>query len=295
MVNRGFKIPAPATKNLGGKSNMFKKLEPFLPSFILAKEKYTFIEPFVGAGGFYLSLFKKGYSNPTSLVYLNDFNFDLYNIFQEIKHNHINLLSELESLRELRNKEYYLEFRAMYNRKEFTSSCHRAAIFIYLNKTGFNGLVRYNKKGEYNTPYGMDQDRPFFREENIVKLNEVFQTCSFYNLDFDAFLTSYQVKSESENSQTFVYMDPPYIPLSATASFTDYNAGGFWIESHERLRKTMDDLTKRGCSVMLSNSCCPESERIFAGYNFKTVMSPRIIAANKNSRRSVEEYVITNY
>lgn len=269
----------PVIKWVGGKTQLFEKIIPLLPS----KEITIYCEPFLGGGAmlFYLQ---------PRVAYVNDINSRLINMYNVIKYYPEPLIQELSEYEN--TAEFYYKIRE--SDRNFNSiyfSCiKQAARFIYLNKTCFNGLYRENKTGQFNVPYGKYKNPNFVNASAIRSMSQYFNTANiiFTSIDFMQVLNNLP-------SGTFVYLDPPYDPVSKTANFTNYTRYGFTNGDHIRLRGCCDTLTERGIKFMLSNSDTNFIRSLYAGYDITEVLAKRSINCNGNDRGLVKELIIRNY
>lgn len=276
--------PKPFVKWAGGKQRLMEKLKVFLPD----ENSYTqYIEPFVGGGSMFYNLKQKN-------SILNDYNEELINTYEQIKFNVKNLISELDKL-ENSEEDFYKIRNIDRNPIEyaFLTDVEKAARFIYLNKTSFNGLYRVNKNGEFNTPYGHNVNAMF-------KIFELLETNSklFNKLNVKLFTGDYQKVLKYADHETFVYFDPPYDPISKTSNFTSYTNSGFDKNEQIRLKKNIDGLTRNGVKVMLSNSDTEFIRKLYSDSEIYTINSIdvyRNIASKTESRKVIKELVITNY
>lgn len=161
-------------------------------------------------------------------------------------------------------------------------------MFIYLNKTCFNGLHRVNRKGEFNVPIGS------YKNPNILD-ERVLRSASAALRDADLRCTGFESLLESAKPGDFVYFDPPYEPVSTTASFTSYARGGFSQKDQTRLRDVYKELDRRGCKLMLSNSDVAFIRDLYCDFRVDTVAAPRAINCNASRRGKVTEVVVRNY
>lgn len=270
----------PVTKWVGGKRQLLTKLQKFKP-----KNYNTYFEPFVGGGALLFSL------HPQNAV-INDFNSSLMNVYLVIKKNPEELLEILEKHAENNSKEYYLKIRSADRdgRIEKMSDVEKAARLLYMLKVDFNGLYRVNKKGQFNAPYGLNNNPKIYDRENIMSVSNYFNSC---NIDFLS--GDFEDSVQGVQKDDFVYFDPPYIPLSSTANFTSYTEDGFSFDDQKRLRDTFFRLSNIGAYVMLSNSDTPLTRELYAGANFHEVSVSRTINSNAKKRGKVGELIITNY
>ncbi len=269
----------PVVKWVGGKRQLLDEILPLLP-----KVMSTYCEPFMGGGAV---LFAK---QPTKAI-VNDLNTDLITLYEVIKND---VESLIDSLREHKNDvEYFYTIRDMDRNKEdylSKTKVQKASRLIYLNKTCFNGLFRVNSLGEFNTPFGYYKNPNIINAPVLRAVSKYFNNneISFYNEDFAKTLK--RVKKGG-----FVYLDPPYDPISDTANFTGYNKGGFEREEQRRLKLCCDELTSRGIKFMLSNSATNFIQDLYKDYNIKIVTAKRAINSNAAKRGEIQEVLITNY
>lgn len=273
----------PFVKWAGGKRQLLPEIKRYLPSKI--KEYY---EPFVGGGAVFLNI-----QCPHPII--NDFNDELINTYLAVRDD-VDSLIDLLKKHELNNSsDYYYKMRAWDRTGELQkrSNTERAARFIYLNKTGFNGLFRVNSKGQINVPYG--------RYKNPAIVNEkVLRAVSLYLNRSSATISSGDYYDAIKNAKKgdFVYLDPPYASVSEDKqSFVGYTSKGFGREEQERLRDVFNELTKRGVNAMLSNSRVPLIEDLYKEYRETTrvVTATRNINSNSAGRGRVDELLIMNY
>lgn len=176
------------------------------------------------------------------------------------------------------------------NTYQSMTKVERASRLIYLNKTCFNGLFRVNSSGEFNSPFGHYKNPNIVNEPVLRAVNKYLTAndVKFYNEDFSVTL-------KRVNKGGFVYLDPPYDPVSDTASFTGYNKGGFDRTEQIRLKQCCDELTQRGIKFMLSNSSTDFIKELYRDYDISVVQAKRAINSNANKRGVVEEVLIRNY
>lgn len=273
------KLVAPVLKWVGGKRQLLETLNPLLP-----KRISSYCEPFVGGGAMLFHLQPK-------TAYVNDINRDLILVYSIIKND---VESLINTLSEFKNEsKYFYSVRDWDRNKEKYDSLtdvERAARIIYLNKTCFNGLYRVNNAGEFNSPFGS------YKNPNIVNA-PVLRAVSSYLNSADIQLTSadyYEVLKDIPKG-TFVYLDPPYDPVSVTSNFTGYSKGGFSKDEQIRLRNCCDELTKRGIKFMLSNSSTEFIRDLYSDYNIQIVQAKRAINSIASKRGDVDEVVVRNY
>jgi DNA adenine methylase len=278
--------PQPFLRWAGGKRKLVETLVKSFPiSFV--KSTGNFYEPFVGGGALMLNLgdTNSKYYIPGSRLIINDSNPDLiaaYQVIQDIPEKLINVLIKIS---QDKTKNEFLRIRAEKPKNEIM----RAARFIYLNKTCFNGLWRVNSKGQFNVPWGKLKNPRIFDEENIMavsaRLKDATITCC-----------SYQTALEKSSKGDLVYLDPPYIPLSSSASFSKYAKEDFGILDQYALSGVIDGLTSKGVQVILSNSDTSLTRKIFGNsLSLHQISVARTISANASSRKPVNEVIGVNF
>lgn len=272
-------LVGPVVKWVGGKRQLIDTLSPLLPKRIV-----TYCEPFVGGGALLFHLQPK-------VAYVNDINKDLICVYTVIK-KYVNEL--IEELKKYRNEsDFFYSIRDLDRDRDkycSLSDIERAARIIYLNKTCFNGLYRVNNAGEFNSPFG------HYRNPNIVN-EPVLRAVSAYFNNATVYLSAidYSEVLSSIKKGTFVYLDPPYDPVSETSNFTGYSKGGFSKDDQVRLFECCNDLNRRGIKFMLSNSATPFIRQLYAEYNITTVQAKRVINSNGSKRGDIDEVVVRNY
>jgi DNA adenine methylase len=294
------RIAKPFLKWAGGKTQLINNIEKAMPNDI-SKDKFTYIEPFVGSGAVLFWMLNK-FPNLQKAV-INDINEDLINTYRTIASRPKELISILQVLqnefhelegKDEQKKEYYYQKRELYNtRKEEQSG--QAALFIFLNRTCFNGLYRVNRKNEYNVPMGSYKRPTICDNENILAVSHALQKVEILFGDYEKTLNE-----ASKNS--FFYFDPPYKPLSNTSSFNSYAKDEFNDEEQIRLRNFCSKLEKLGHKWMLSNSDVKGKDKndnffdeIYSEFSISRVKARRSINANPEKRGELNELLITNY
>lgn len=272
----------PFTKWVGGKRQLLPALKALLPESF-----NTYYEPFIGGGALFLELAQKK-------AVINDYNIDLVNSYLSIRENVNDLILLLESHEIYNSKEYYYETRAVDRDDRINSMTpvERAARIIYMLRVNFNGLYRLNSKGEFNTPYGRYKNPKIVDKENLINISNYLNNNDILILNGD-FEQAVSTASEGD----FVYFDPPYVPITATSSFTSYTANGFGMEEQRRLRDLFVELDKKGVYVMLSNSDSPIIHELYKDYSETThiVSANRMINSKGTGRGKINEVIITNY
>lgn len=273
------KLVAPVVKWVGGKRQLMSEIEPLFP-----KRYTTYCEPFVGGGAV---LFSK---QPRHAI-VNDLNKDLITTYLVIRDD---VRTLIELLKQYENTaDYFYKVRDLDRDKEQysqLSSVEKAARLLYLNKTCYNGLFRVNSSGEFNSPFGNYKNPNIVNEPVLLAVNKYFcnNDITFYSEDFASTLK--RIKRGA-----FVYLDPPYDPVSDTSSFTGYNKGGFDRKEQIRLKNCCDELSANGIKFMLSNSSTDFIKELYNNYNITTVNANRAINSNGQKRGKVEEVIIRNY
>ena len=289
----------PFLKWAGGKGQLLSEIQQHYP-FDEKINKYA--EPFVGGGAVLFDILDK---YELEEVYINDINQDLINAYRCVKAYPEELISLLKTMQEEfipRNnesrKEYYLEQRDLFNTIKVSydevSNLKKAALMIFLNKTCFNGLYRVNRKGEFNVPMGSYKNPLVCDESNLrnvsQKLQKVRISCGDYKSSYDFI-----------DSSTFAYFDPPYRPLTDTASFTSYTENGFGDNEQKELAEFVKRLDEKGAKVVVSNSD-PKNvdskddffDNIYSYLNIARVTANRMINSKAKARGKINELIITN-
>jgi DNA adenine methylase len=268
----------------GGKRKLAELISDCFPATFW-DSNHKFYEPFVGGGAIMLHLGDEDSSKyvPGSRLAINDMNPDLICTYKVIRDDVEMLIAELEKLSGNFSKQRYLEIRAQHD----LEGVARAARFVYLNKTGFNGLWRVNSKGLYNVPWGQLKNPSLFDRELLVKVSKRLRDSSISHSNFEESV-------ESAKSGDLVYFDPPYIPLNDSSSFSQYAKADFGIKEQYQLSETIALLKSKSVNVILSNSDTEQSRLIFGTHlNLYQIDAARAIAAKASSRGSVKEIIGT--
>lgn len=239
------------------------------------------VEPFVGGGAMFFRLQPKR-------ALLCDVNSSLISVYQTIRDQVEAVIPHLGRLARRHSTDAYYEVRSRYNSPARRSRAERAAMFIYLNKTCFNGLHRVNHKGEFNVPAGRYKNP---RILNIEALRAASRQLNCAQLRADSF----EHLLASAKPGDFVYFDPPYEPLSQTANFTSYSQGGFSREDQLRLSDVFVELDRRRCKLMLSNSDTPLIRNLYRNFRIDRVAALRAINCDGRNRGRISELVVRNY
>lgn len=278
-------MSAPFIKWAGGKG----KLAPVISSGAPARLG-TYHEPFVGAGAVFFALNEE---RQGIRAVLNDVNEELMATFEVVRDDLGSLIDALSGMAEEYlaqdqegRKGYYYQVRA----EEPGDPVSRAARFIFLNRTGYNGLYRVNRSGRFNVPHGRYANPRILQEERLVAASQALQQTELTSLDFAE-------ACERARPGDFVYFDPPYQPLSATSKFTSYTSDDFSSEEQERLRDVFEAVTRRGVAAVLSNSSHPLIRELYegCGYTIATVQMSRAINSKAKGRAPIDELLIDNF
>lgn len=270
---------APVVKWVGGKRQLLPQILPLIP-----KRMTAYCEPFLGGGAVLFALQPK-----RALV--NDLNQDLITVYRVIKEDADALIEHLS--RHENTPEYFYRIRDLDRDKDAyaaMSDVEKASRLLYLNKTCYNGLFRVNASGAFNSPYGHYRRPNIVNEQTIRGVSRYFNSCdiTFFSGDFASVL-------EQVPKGGFVYLDPPYDPVSDTASFTGYNRGGFGREEQVRLKECCDALTARGVKFLLSNSATPFIQELYGSYRVSIVQARRAVNSVASRRGAIEEVLVRNY
>lgn len=276
-INNGNKPPEPFVKWVGGKNQLLDQYSALFPP----RYKYKrYLEPFLGGGAVFFHL------RPQKAI-LSDLNADLMNCYDVIKKNVDKLIIILKKYQLQHSNNFFNEVRNNYN-AQILNKIERAAAFIYLNKTGFNGLYRVNSRGEFNVPFSGYKNPSIFNENNLIAVNKLLKNVDLHTMSFE------EVINYAE-ANDFVYLDPPYYPLNKTSKFTSYTKDNFLEEKQEKLADVFRQLTKKRCKVMLSNSDTKFIKKLYKGFRRETVKANRFINCVGDKRGPINELVIFNY
>lgn len=274
------KLVSPFLKWVGGKRQIMPEIIKHLPPRITS---YTYCEPFLGGGAVLFNL------QPRNAI-VNDFNLELINVYQVIRNNLEELLLDLRQ--HINDADYFYNLRGLDRTPEYVNltDVQKASRVIFLNKTCFNGLYRVNNSGEFNSPFGRYVNPNIVNEPTLRAVSNYLNSnnIQYRNGDYA------QVLIEADRN-TFVYLDPPYHPVSASSNFTGYVQGG-WSEADQiRLREVCDELNERNVKFLLSNSSTKFIIDQYQDYHISTVKANRAINSNGAKRGEVDEVLIRNY
>ena len=295
----------PILKWAGGKRQLLPELRPFYPQSFK-----RYFEPFLGSGAVFLDLHNAGLLEGRA-VYLSDINADIIGCYRAIRDDVDGVIAALlahdRAYRSAGGAHFYCVRDEVFNplRRQVHAlpnpaaaySSELAAMLIFLNRTGFNGLFRLNASGAFNVPHGRNLNPRICDEDNLRAWSRMLHR---YAVQLDVY--PFEVMLERAGRGDFVYLDPPYAPVSGTARFTSYTADGFDAVAQARLQRAVIQLTARGASILLSNSAAPQIQALYAldrralkaGLHASTVDARRAINSRASSRGPVREYLITN-
>lgn len=272
MASRG--EPDPILKWAGGKRQLVPQILGRLP-----RKMKTYYEPFVGGAAVFFALARETERRFERAV-LSDRNKDLIALYEAIRDD---VDGVIEKLSELPHSEQdYYRIRDEHRPR---SKAAKAARLIYLNKTGYNGLYRVNSKGEFNVPFGRYARPKICDEPRLRAAAAVLQGVELLVEDFE-------VVCKRAKKGDAVYLDPPYLPVSATSSFASYHSVPFGLLEHERLARTFAQLKRRNIAALLSNSDTQDTRRLFGGFELATVQATRAINSNAKRRGPVPELLV---
>lgn len=278
----------PFLKWAGGKSRIAEKIVSYFPQ---SGEFRRYFEPFLGSGAVYFEIAPQE-------GYLNDLNASLIATYETIKTRPERLICLLENIDEIYNnlsdlaekEAFYYNMRSEYNSLSNNSSLFKSALFIFLNKAGWNGMYRENADGNFNIPFGKRKQLKSFDRQNILSISTNIANMKFTAVD-------YRAAVQKADKEDLVYFDPPYFPSSKTASFTAYQKGGFNDENQKELFDLALQLSKRGCFVAISNSDTKEARELYShpDFHIRPISIMRTISSNSASRKKINEILVTNY
>lgn len=289
----------PFLKWAGGKSQLLHEIRKYYP-FNEQINKYC--EPFVGAGAVLFDILN---NFDLDEVYISDINKEAINLYKVIRDDVENLIELLDEFQ----KEYQdlnLEQRKIIyyrNREEFnllklsdnSYNLRKAALFMFLNKTGFNGLYRENMSGKFNVPIGSYKNPKILDRENLINVNKKLQNVEIIHGD-------YKKSEDFIDSRTFVYFDPPYRPIKPTSNFTAYNKGDFNDDNQRELAEFFKKMDQKSAHLLLSNSdpknYSPDDnffDDLYGAFNINRVAARRFINSDKNNRGFIYEILVNNF
>jgi len=300
-IENSNKIVKPFLKWAGGKGQLLREIEKYYPFENGTITKYA--EPFVGGGAVLFDILSK---YDLDEIYISDINAELINAYRIIRDDIDELVIMLQAIQDEfipmdtdKRKVYYMAKRERFNDLKIngdeTINIEKAAFMIFLNKTCFNGLFRVNKKGLFNVPMGAYKNPMICDENNLRALSQKLQKVNIVCGD-------YRLSKDFIDEHTFVYFDPPYRPLTDTASFTAYTENLFNDDSQKELASFVDELNKKGTKIVVSNSDPKNSNKdddffddIYSAHKIRRVSATRMINCNGESRGKIKELLISNF
>ena len=291
----------PFLKWAGGKGQLLAEIKKYYPFEDGKNTKYA--EPFVGGGAVLFDILSK---YDLEEVYISDINAELINTYRIVRDNIDELIAMLVIMQNEfvpmdteHRKTYYMAKRELFNDLKTngnkTVNLEKSALMIFLNKTCFNGLFRVNKKGLFNVPMGAYKNPMICDEENLRAVSEKLQNVKIVCGD-------YKESSDFIDADTFVYFDPPYRPITGTASFTAYTENLFNDEEQIELARFVDDMHRKGAKIVVSNSDPKNSnteddffDNIYSSHKIKRVEATRMINCNREARGKIKELLISNF
>ena len=291
----------PFIKWVGGKGQLLSEINKLYP-VELGKNINKYAEIFIGGGAVLFDILSK---YKLDEVYISDKNLELINTYKSIRDNVDILIKSLKEMEEqyipLNNEDrkiYYYEKREEYNSLKINSEMNnieKAILFIFLNKTCFNGLYRVNKKGKFNVPMGAYKKPKICDEENLKNVSLTLRNVKIVYAD-------YRESEKFIDDKTFVYIDPPYRPLNITSSFTSYTENDFNDKEQIELAEYINVLNKKGAKIVISNSDPKNNDiddnffdKLYKNYNINRVKATRMLNSNASLRGAINELLITNY
>ncbi|MBO1056567.1 MAG: DNA adenine methylase [Dolichospermum sp. JUN01] len=265
--------PRPFLKWAGGKTRLISQYKDYFP-----QHYQTYYEPFLGGGAVFF------YLQPSKAV-LTDINADLILTYRCVRDDLEDLITLLQAHKQRHNSDYYYDVRNSYTGTDL----EKAARFIYLNKTCFNGLYRVNSQGKFNVPVGKYKNPGICQEEILKVASVALKKVEIKQANFE------EVLNYATGSNEFVYFDPPYYPLNETSNFTAYSNFCFDENQQIKLRDIFIKLADKGVKVMLSNSDCPFIRDLYRDFNIHTISAARSINSNAQKRGKITEVLVTSY
>ncbi|MFG1545176.1 MAG: DNA adenine methylase [Thermoplasmataceae archaeon] len=269
----------PILKWAGGKRQIIGELIERLPP-----DFHTYHEPFLGGGALFFKLCEL---RGAVRAVISDINPDLIMLYQIIRDQKDELVTYLHEMGLGNNRNDYYKAREIYN-SATENPLMKSALLIYLNRHGFNGLYRLNSSGRYNVPFGRYTNPSLPSDLEISRASQCLSRSSIRQGDFRTTLSDAEVGD-------FAYLDPPYMPVSATARFTSYSSLGFTWKDQKDLAKVAEDLDRKGVKFMLSNAANDEIEELYSSYRVEKILARRNINSKPDGRGKIPELIVRNY
>ena len=291
----------PFLKWAGGKKQLVDEIISRIPGRIVEGNNIVYVEPFVGSGAVLFQMFNL-YKDKIKKTVISDLNNNLINTYTAIRNSLNRLLEELEELKtqflksefETERQKFYLQKRDEFNAYSI-NRIKKAALFIFLNKTCFNGLYRENSDGIFNVPFGRYKNPKIFDKKLLEKINKILQQVEIKNVPYK------EIVKYVDHERAVFYLDPPYKPISKTASFNAYTKNCFNDFEQEKLKDFCDTITRLGHFFILSNSDLKNINKnnnyfdnLYKDYSIQRVKAKRSINSKGDRRGEINELIITN-
>lgn len=270
----------PVVKWVGGKRQLLHEIIPLIK--MIRPRFTTYVEPFLGGGAVLFAL------RPSKAI-VNDLNDELINVYRTVRDDPDRLIELLSEHQREHSEEYFFRIRELDRSEEYSSmtAVERAARTIYLNRTCFNGLYRVNAAGYFNVSFGR------YKHPNIVNASAIRTMAEYLQHNGITFCNEdYLAVLDRLDRKKFVYLDPPYMPLSDSSSFTGYTEGGFNYEQQISLRDACNELRQRKISFIESNSDCEAIRELYKDFTIKTVQAKRNVNSIADKRGEINEVLI---
>lgn len=276
--------PRPFVKWAGGKAQLLPTLLPLIQSQL--KPGSVYHEPFLGGGAVFFALRAAGF---TGRAVLSDVNADLVNVYRHVAERVEPLIRELEISAEVNSRDFFYAVREELNGSASLSPLARAAHFVYLNKTCFNGLHRVNKSGGFNVPWGKYENPTICDADNLRACSAALQGVELRCEDFRYALARIQ------NPNRVAYLDPPYVPVSKTSNFVGYGKAGFGPLDQAALEVCCQNIGHKQSKFVLSNADCEKTRLLYHKWNVRLVQARRNVNSKGGKRGPVGELLVTNF
>ncbi len=280
----------PFLKWVGGKTKLLSEIEKSLPKNLI-KKSFNYVEPFLGGGAVFFHLIQKF---DIEKAYLNDLNNKLIDVYKDVRDKNTELIQKLKKLESdyygsSDKKTFFLDKRNEFN--TIKKSTEKSALFVFLNKTGFNGMYRENSKGEFNIPFGKMKAPMICNKKLLTQINKILNDNEivFSSKSFEKVIV--------DEANTFYYLDPPYRPVSKTSSFTNYTKRSFSEKTQQLLKEYCDTINSKEAFFMQSNSYSNDGffQKLYKDRKINNLNVTRTISADGSKRNKVKEIIIRNY
>ena len=280
----------PFLKWVGGKTKLLSEIEKNLPKNLI-KKRFNYVEPFLGGGAVFFHLIQKF---DIEKAYLNDLNNKLIDVYKDVRDKNTELIQKLKKLESdyygsSDKKTFFLDKRNEFN--TIKKSTEKSALFVFLNKTGFNGMYRENSKGEFNIPFGKMKAPMICNKKLLTQINKILNDNEivFSSKSFEKVIV--------DEANTFYYLDPPYRPVSKTSSFTNYTRRSFSEKTQQLLKEYCDTINSKEAFFMQSNSYSNDGffQKLYKDRKINNLNVTRTISADGSKRNKVKEIIIRNY